>query len=68
MAMRNRTAWNTAALLGAAMVGKLPRYSEVFPPARAAKPATQTPEQQEVALRLLASAWGAVQEEADRVS
>lgn len=58
VAMRNRTAWNTAALVGSAMAGKLPRYDEVFPPA-AAPAAIQTPEQQEVALRMLAAAWGA---------
>ena len=60
--MRNRTAWNTAALCGMAMAGKLPRYEDVFPPRAARQQQVQTAEQQEVALRLLAAAWGAVED------
>ena len=59
--MRNRTAWNTAALCGMAMSGKLPKYEDVFPPRGSRNGQAQTPEQQEVALRLLAAAWGAVE-------
>lgn len=57
--MRNRTAWNTAALVGSAMAGKLPRYEEFFPSETPADRAPQTAAQQEVALRVLAAAWGA---------
>ncbi|WP_423209123.1 hypothetical protein E2976_18430 [Paracoccus yeei] len=63
MTMRNRTAWNTAALVGAAMAGKLPRYDEFFRSDSAEERGPQTPEQQEVALRVLAAAWGAVEQE-----
>ena len=59
MAMRNRTAWNTAALVGAAMVGKLPRYHEFFRTEEAVQRGPQSPEQQDAALRVLAAAWGA---------
>ena len=61
MTMRNRTAWNTAALVGAAMAGKLPRYDEFFPvEAEADSKGPQTAEQLEVALRALAASWGAL--------
>lgn len=63
MTMRNRTAWNTAALVGAAMAGKLPRYDEFFRADTPENRGPQTPEQQEAALRVLAAAWGAVEGE-----
>lgn len=61
--MRNRTAWNTAAMVGAAMAGKLPRYEEFFEQDSPDYGEPQTPAQQEAALRVLAAAWGAVHEE-----
>lgn len=61
MTMRNRTAWNTAALVGAAMVGKLPRYHEFFRTEETVQRGPQSPEQQDAALRVLAAAWGAGQ-------
>ncbi|MFV0303559.1 MAG: hypothetical protein ACK5IP_22280 [Paracoccus sp. (in: a-proteobacteria)] len=60
MRIRNRQAWNTAALVGAAQVGKLPRYEDVFGSSPKQRPAVQTGKQQEAALRVLAAAWGAV--------
>lgn len=63
MTMRNRTAWNTAALVGAAMVGKLPRYDDFFRTDSRESRGPQSPEQQEAALRVLAAAWGAVEQE-----
>ncbi|MDS9468604.1 hypothetical protein RGQ15_13625 [Paracoccus sp. MBLB3053] len=57
--MRNRSAWNTAALTGAAFAGKLRRFEEYFADrgARVSEPQTQA--QMEAALQLLAAAWGA---------
>ncbi|WP_017999926.1 hypothetical protein [Paracoccus sp. N5] len=63
MTMRNRSAWNTAALTGAAMVGKLPRYEEFFRPETAEERGAQSAEQQETALRVLAAVWGASEQE-----
>ncbi len=63
MTMRNRTAWNTAALLAYAMAGKLPRYEEFFGTDTRQSQPPQTAEQQEVALRVLAAAWGAAKQE-----
>lgn len=63
MTMRNRTAWNTAALVGAAILGKLPRYDEFFRTDAPENSEPQTPEQQEAALRVLAAAWGAIEQE-----
>ncbi|WP_285050801.1 hypothetical protein [Paracoccus sp. SSJ] len=63
MTMRNRTAWNTAALVGAAMAGKLPRYEEFFRIDERETRGPQSPEQQEAALRVLVAAWGAVEQE-----
>lgn len=55
----NRTAWNTAALVGAAMAGKLPSYDKVF--GRKLKPqAAQSAAVLDANLRALAIAWGAV--------
>ena len=54
----NRQAYNTAALTGGAMGGKLPAFDKVFRPApRLAKP--QPSQVQEAMLRQLAIAWGA---------
>lgn len=53
----NRQAYNTAALTGGALAGKLPAFDKVFRPApRATKP--QSPDVQEAMLRTLALAWG----------
>lgn len=53
----NRQAYNTAALTGGAMAGKLPAFEKVFRPApSAAKP--QSADVQEAMLRTLALAWG----------
>ncbi|MDF3606129.1 hypothetical protein PE067_08305 [Paracoccus sp. DMF-8] len=60
MTMRNRSAWNTAALVGSAMAGKLPRFDEFFRSDTAVDRGPQSPEQQEAALRVLAATWGAV--------
>lgn len=58
--MRNRAAWNTGALVGAAMAGKLPRYDEFFPVEPVATDTTpQTAAQLEAALYALAASWGA---------
>ncbi|AGT07906.1 hypothetical protein JCM7686_0797 [Paracoccus aminophilus JCM 7686] len=59
--MRNRSAWTTAALTGAAFVGKLHKFDEYFGASRAAGQGgeVQTAAQQETALRILAQAWGA---------
>ena len=63
LAMRNRVAWTTAALTGAAFVGKLRKYDDYFGAQGApARGDTQTALQQETALRLLAQAWGATRE------
>lgn len=62
MAMRNRSAWNTAALTGAAMAGKLPRYDEVFGTSTPDHRGPQSAEQQETALRVLAAVWGVVEQ------
>lgn len=59
MTMRNRTAWNTAALFGAAMAGKMPRYDEFFQTDGREDRGPQSPEQMEAALRVLAASWGA---------
>lgn len=61
VAMRNRSAWTTAALTGAAFVGKLRKYDEYFGTNRTVGQGgeAQTAAQQETALRLLAQAWGA---------
>lgn len=65
MTMRNRQAWNTAALVGAAMAGKMPRYDDFFPTYRAEAKAAQNADQQEAALRVLAALWGARPAESD---
>lgn len=53
----NRQAYNTAALTGGAMGGKLPAFDKVFRPApRNAKP--QSAEVQEAMLDALARIWG----------
>ena len=58
--MRNRQAWNTAALCGAAFAGKLPKYERVFGGSQSIKHGgEQSPEVQEAALMQLARAWGA---------
>lgn len=62
MSMRNRSAWNTAALTGAAMAGKLPRYDEVFASDHPEGRGPQSVAQQETALRVLAAVWGAVEQ------
>lgn len=55
----NRNAWNTAALVGAAMAGKLPSYDKVF--GKRMQPAgRQSPDVLSANLRALAVAWGAV--------
>lgn len=54
----NRSAWNTAALVGAAMAGKLPAYDKVF--GRKIKPQpAQSAAVLDANLRALAAAWGA---------
>lgn len=58
--MSNRQAWNTAALTGGAMAGKLPAYEKIFGGLRAG--ATQTPEVQQTMCDTLAKNWGAVME------
>lgn len=56
--IENRSAYNTAALTGGAMAGRLPRYESVFrQPLRAG--ARQSSEVLEANLRALAKAWGA---------
>lgn len=55
----NRTAWNTAALVGAAMAGKLPPYDKVFARKIQPQPA-QSAAVLDANLRALAIAWGAV--------
>ncbi|MDN3711631.1 hypothetical protein QWZ10_06975 [Paracoccus cavernae] len=63
LAMRNRMAWTMAALTGAAFVGKLRGYDDYFGAHGApTRGGAQTAVQQETALRLLAQAWGAIEE------
>lgn len=54
----NRSAWNTAALVGAAMAGKLPSYDKVFGRKIKRQPA-QSAAVLDANLRALAAAWGA---------
>lgn len=61
--MRNRSAWNTAALTGAAFAGKLRGYDSYFSASDPRQSGPQTPEQLEAALHVLAAAWGASPEE-----
>ncbi|RRH71993.1 hypothetical protein [Falsigemmobacter faecalis] len=62
--LQNRLAWQTAALSGAAFVGKLPAFEKVFPEHGGREVQPQTPEHQEGFLRALAAAWGATAIEA----
>lgn len=55
----NRQTYNAAALTGAAMGGKLPKFEKVFRP-RIKPGAAQPAEVLEANLRALARAWGAV--------
>lgn len=57
--MRNRQAWNTASLTGAAMGGKLPAYETCFGPARPSARRRQSPEVLAAMGRALAAVWGA---------
>lgn len=56
---RNLQTYNAAALTGAAMAGKLPRFDKVFPRKLKAG-AAQSAEVIEANLRALARVWGAV--------
>lgn len=56
---RNLQTYNGAALTGAAMAGKLPKFERVFRP-RPKAGAVQSAEVLEANLRALARAWGAV--------
>lgn len=60
--MRNRQSWNTAALTGGAMAGKLKPYEQVFgrPSLSAGKP--QSPDVMQAMCNALAKAWGATEE------
>lgn len=55
--MLNRHSWGTAAMTGAAMAGKLPKFERVFRP-RIKQGAAQSAEVLEANLRALAKAWG----------
>lgn len=61
--MRNRQAWNTAALVGGAMAGKLPAYEKVFG-AHLAPGKPQSEDVMQAMCNALAIAWGAEREEA----
>ena len=56
--MLNRHSWGTAAMTGAAMGGKLPKFEKVFRP-RIKQGAAQSAEVLEANIRALAAAWGA---------
>lgn len=55
--LRNHQAYNTAALIGAAMAGKLPKFDEAFRKG-IQKGVPQPPEVVEANLMALARAWG----------
>lgn len=57
--MLNRHSWGTAAMTGAAMAGKLPKFENVFRP-RLKLGAAQSADVLEANIRALARAWGAV--------
>ncbi len=59
--MRNRQAWNTAAMVGGAMVGKLAPYEKVFG-ARLAPGREQSEDVMQAMCNALAIAWGAERE------
>lgn len=56
--MLNRHSWGTAAMTGAAMGGKLPKFEKVFRP-RIQQGAAQSAEVLEANIKALAAAWGA---------
>lgn len=56
--MLNRHSWGTAAMTGAAMGGKLPKFEKVFRP-RIKQGAAQSAEVLEANIKALAAAWGA---------
>lgn len=58
--MKNRLAWNTAALVGAAMAGKMPSFDKAFGK-RIQQQAAQSAEVLDANLRALAIAWGATE-------
>ncbi|CAM3090459.1 hypothetical protein PANO111632_02605 [Paracoccus nototheniae] len=57
--MRNRQAWNTARLTGAAMVGKLPDYEKCFGRGNVKHGKPQPPAVLAAMGRALAAVWGA---------